>query len=152
MTHRLFRLSLIAPLLLTASLALAGGPPTLALKAVAPGSPEAARGFAYSVTATQCGQACTAPVVARAVGLADGRRISKDTLVVPVAGRDGEWLVKGNWPQDGSWLLVVSLKSHGHATALVRVGVKDAEPQVVQRTVSDAEIDALLRGGKRLEA
>lgn len=144
--------------LIVCSGALAGGPPTLGVEALAADSPEAVRGFAFAIAATQCGMTCKAPVVARAEGLVDGKRITRDVLVVPVRGQDGRWLVKRTWPAEGTWALVFSINNHGKATAVVRIeparpagaGTADPYVQVVHRVVSPVEIDALLRTARPL--
>jgi hypothetical protein len=150
MTRFRTRSLLVVAVAALCSAAWAGGPPTLSVKALDPGSPEAARGYAFSVNATQCGMVCKAPVTARAEGLVNGRRVTRDVLVVPVKGGEGRWLVKRGWPADGTWALVLFVDSHGKATAVVRLEGSRSDVHLVHRVVSAGEIDAFLRSARPL--
>lgn len=154
MTHplRTIPMLLSLSLALAPALALAGGHPMLSVERLDPAAPECTKGFVLGVAATQCGSACTAPVTARLEGLVDGARTSRALMVVPVAGSPGRWLVKRDWPAQGRWAVVLELKSHGEAAAIVRVdAVSKAPPQLVHRAIMPGEIDAVLREDARLE-
>ena len=134
---------------LLAAAALAGGPPVLSVERLAPGSPEAAKGYALRVTATQCGSVVTTPLMAKVEGLVNGTRTTKDALLVPVKGVPGQYLVKRTWSGEGKFAVVLSLDSHGKATSIVRVD-GSTPPQLVHRSVTGEEIDALLRDEAKL--
>lgn len=147
---RLAPLSLAVILSLLASSALAGGPPRIAVKALAADSELGSKGFAYQLDAEGCGPLSSGAILAKAEGLVDGERVTRDVLLVPVAGKPGSMLVKKQEFGAGTWLLVFSATGHGKVTALVPQGPSE-DAQILPRGVSASEIDSVLRGS-RLES
>jgi hypothetical protein len=95
----------------------------------------------------------TALVSGTADGLVSGERRSLPLEIAP-AGVAGLYVVRRQWPQEGVWVLRITLdQGHGRVTAVVGVGAS-GEVNLVRvptgagsmpRPASDAEVGAMLR-------
>ena len=133
--------------LLVAPMALAGGPPMLAVEMPAKPFDKRTEGAALVIRAQQCGQVLTAEVKGRAEGVVDGKRRTIP-LKLEVTSQEGAWAVRKQWPDAGRWVLVFDVDNHGQATAIVelpeRGGSTAPTVEMVNRVVPATEIDQRL--------
>lgn len=172
MRHLASRLSLAAALLATAILVApehgvavplnaaaegsAKGPPWISIEYPANPHDPASRGAFLVVNTFRHGTPTSFPVTGRAEGDVDGQRKSQK-LELRATSRPGVYALHRQWPEQGTWVLVLS--THGSpgdgATALVslardgsvasvEVPSREQDGWTVPRAVSDAEIEALL--------
>jgi hypothetical protein len=134
----------------SATMAVAGGPPMLAVEMPAKAVDASAQGATLVVRASQCGESIDAEVMGRAEGVVAGKRRTIP-LRMRLMPQKGAWAVAKQWPDEGRWILVFTVESHGRATAMVDLpaaGAKDAAPKVelIHRIVAAKEIDSRLSG------
>lgn len=130
--------------------ALAGGPPMLAVEMPAKAFDKPTQGAAVIVRASQCGEPLAAEVAGRAEGVVAGKRRTIP-LRMGITSREGTWAVTRQWPDEGRWILVFTVDSHGRATAMVDLPAPDvagaaAKIELVHRRVEAKEIDERLSG------
>lgn len=124
----------------------AGGPPMISIARAEAGSREARAGAAYVLHVDRCGVPKSSDVLARAEGIVRGERRSVPLSVIPTA-REGAFLVKPEWPAEGTWTLVFSVNDHGHSTLFARHATSGPlETRLVHAKPSAADIDAAVRG------
>ena len=133
-----------------ATVALAGGPPMIAVEMPAAAFDKGSKDAVMIVRTSQCGTPIEAAVSARADGIVDGVR---KTIPIKLrsTSKTGTYAVQQQWPTDGRWVLTFSYESHGRVTAYVELPAPGATgtaaaPAVrtVHERVSAKEIDALL--------
>ena len=122
------------------------------------GSPVASQDFqmksaAFVFRTEGCAEPAKAQVGGSAEGLVKGARKSVALRIVAAAAKPGVYAVYQTWPGEGEW--VVNLKGAcggASAGALIPMGPKGflrESAKFFPRPVTDAEIDASLKGGKK---
>jgi hypothetical protein len=130
------------------------GPPWISIELPANPMDATTRGAYLLVHTFHHQQMMESPLVGRAEGMVNGRR-QTITLSFTETSRSTVRALRKNWPDGGTWVLVISTGDHGDATALVGIGadgtVRSIEvPTQTQdnrtgpRKVTQADVDAML--------
>ena len=106
-------------MMLAASIAFAGGPPSFSFEAPPQGS-----NAVLVVHANACHMPTDAAVTARAEGIVNGQRKSIPLKLTPT-GSIGVYAVSRQWPTEGAWVLTFRIWD---TTALVKLEAKDGSP------------------------
>jgi hypothetical protein len=147
-----------AAMVLVAWTSAASGPPWISIEH--PPSPydRTTRDAFLLVHAFHHGTPANFPVIGSAEGMVDGKRMSR-RLEFASSSRTGVYALRKQWPDDGLWTLVISVKQgpQDSVTALVELSPSGTVASVevpterrsgwdVPKAVSMRDVDAALRG------
>jgi hypothetical protein len=100
---------------------------------------------------TGCHKPEDARVTARAIGIVDGRRETKD-LKLSRLNPPGMYALAQQWPSQGRWVIQFTAEYGGTAVLLVPAGPEGVDRYAAKRVGSrhdiDRDIDAMLKGEK----
>ncbi|HEX5005070.1 MAG TPA: hypothetical protein VFV65_07125 [Gemmatimonadales bacterium] len=130
------------------------GPPWISIELPANPMDATTRGAYLLVHTFHHQQLMESPLVGRAEGVVNGRR-QTITLAFTETSRSTVRALRKNWPDGGTWVLVISTGDHGDATALVGIGAdgtvrsievptQTRDNHTGPRKVTQADVDAML--------
>lgn len=130
------------------------GPPWISIELPANPLDPTMRGAFLLVHTFHHDAAMSGTLTGRAEGLVDGRRQTV-TLTFESTSRTGVRALRQSWPNQGTWVLVLTTGQHGEATALVGIGNDGAVRAIkvptrvdgrhtIPAKVSQADVEAML--------
>jgi hypothetical protein len=155
------QLILAGLLSLSVPAALQAKPPWLSIELPANPWDQATRGGFLVVHTYHYSRPATGTLSGTAIGVVNGERRSVPLTFEPTE-RPGDFVVRNQWGSSGRWVLVITVSqgsaenlaqamvqiSEGGAVTGVRVPTRQERDVAIPRPVTQAEIEAALRGGR----
>ncbi|MGH7718776.1 MAG: hypothetical protein ACREON_08035 [Gemmatimonadaceae bacterium] len=157
LARRRVTLSAAAALSMLVALPALAGPPWISIEVPPNPYDRATRGAFLVVNAFHHGTPAGFPIAGTAEGLVNGKRQSV-ALSFERTSRQGSYALRKQWPTEGAWMLVISVRQgeKDRATALVELGAGgevagvrvptvQREGYAIPREVTSREVDSALR-------